>query len=185
MRFTAKYLLAGFVFFSVAAAAGDQLPTCPARGQDLAVNNEQVLMWKKSTPNQYLSRAHIQGRVVKVYSDKSGHDHFSVQIGTHAEDTVEVIYNQSFGAIPDVRDGMITEACGDYITSNKQAGHYPPSPDGAIVHWVHYNPGNRDKIHESGYLALDGKVYGLSDPQDSKLEDTRKERKKKDRRPRR
>ena len=53
---------------------------------------------------------------------------------------------------------MSIEACGDYITSTAQSGPYPPSPDGAILHWVHMNPAGRG--HDAGFLAINGTLYG-------------------------
>ena len=150
-----------FVFGSlllVSASSYAQQVNCLAGGQALNVNNANVLQWKSSTHNQYRNRAHINGTLIKSYPDHSGHDHFEVQIGDQSKDTVEVIYNEEFGAIPDIPQGATFEACGDYITANSQAGGYPPSPDGAIVHWVHQspNPGR----HDSGFLIINGQLYG-------------------------
>lgn len=125
----------------------------------IPVDNAEVLNWKQTTPNQTLRRARIDGKVVKLFPDKNGHEHFSVQIGPNATDTIEVIYNVSFGEMSDVRVGMSVEACGDYITSIAQSGAYPPSPDGAILHWVHRSP--RLNKHEHGYVVLDGVLFGF------------------------
>lgn len=146
--------LALFVGSSVLA---DNVPACMAGGQTLAVNNAQVIDWKNTSQNQFHSRGHIQGQLMKVYADKTGHHHFEVLIGANATDTIEVIYNESFGAIPTIAPGVEVEACGDYITSNSPAGGYSASPDGAILHWVH---GSTSASHDSGYVAIDGTVYG-------------------------
>jgi hypothetical protein len=138
-------------------AHADNLPSCTASGQSLPVNNADVVNWKHTTHNQFHSRAHIQGLILQVFPDHSGHHHFEVKVGGGATDTVEVIYNEDFGSLPSVNVGDRLEACGDYITSNAQAGHYPPSPDGAIVHWVHMSPSPN---HESGYIAINGVAYG-------------------------
>jgi hypothetical protein len=138
-------------------AHADSMPDCMAKGQSLAVNNAQVINWKSTTQNQFQSRGHIQGQLTKVYPDHSGHHHFEVQIGSNPNDTIEVIYNEAFGAIPTIAPGVEVEACGDYITSNKATGSYPASPDGAILHWVHQAP---NAGHESGYVAINGVVYG-------------------------
>jgi hypothetical protein len=135
------------------------VPDClGSDGTELAVNNAQVLQWKVSTPNQTLERAHIQGTLVQLFPDEHGHNHFSVQIGNQPGDAIEVVYNISFGALPQLTPGMNVEACGDYITSTAQAGPYPASPDGAILHWVHLNPSGHG--HASGYVAIDGQAYG-------------------------
>jgi hypothetical protein len=96
--------------------------------------------------------------VVAVYSDKTGHDHFAAQIGKEKGDIIELIYNQDFGVLPDVQPGMKVQACGDYITATAQSGPYPPSPAGAIIHWLHMNP--RGRGHDDGFLAINGRLYG-------------------------
>ncbi len=148
-----------FLVFVAQSVLADQIPDCLSKGDLLPENDAQVLAWKASTPNQYLARAHVTGVVSQIDPDHSGHNHFIAQIGPNDTDTLEVVYSQDFGALPDVTVGMKVEACGDYITSNAPAGPYPASPAGAIIHWVHTNP--RGRGHDSGYLALDGVVYGL------------------------
>ena len=135
-------------------------PLCLSGRQSLPVDNDQVLSWKKTTANQFLGRAHVEGTLIEVYPDRNGHDHFKIQIGPARTDTLEIIYNQEFGALPSMHPGMRIEACGDYITSIAQSGAYPPSPDGAILHWVHKNP--RGNGHDSGYVVVDGTLYGWS-----------------------
>lgn len=154
-RFVLFFVLLSVANFSFAA---DQIPDCLAYGRPLPVNNSQVLHWRRTTPNQFRERGHIQGTITQIFADKSGHDHFEIQIGKQVDDVVEVIYNQDFGALPEVRAGMTVEACGDYITATAQSGPYPPSPSGAIIHWVHMNPSGRG--HDPGFLAIDGTLYG-------------------------
>ncbi len=140
------------------AAGNQQTPRCLSNGVDLPVNNAQVLKWKKSTKNSFKERGHVKGPVSDLYSDRNGHAHFQIKIGDDRNDTLEVIYNEDFGALPDVIDvGTMVEACGDYITSIAQSGPYPASPDGGIIHWVHLNP---RPGHPSGFLIIKGKVYG-------------------------
>ena len=146
------------ILFFLSAGASAQQMECLAGGQGLGINNAAVLQWKVSTNNQYRNRGHILGNLVKAYPDHSGHHHFEVQIGSKPTDTIEVIYNEEFGAVPSVQPGAKVEACGDYITSNAQAGGYPASPDGAIVHWVHQSPD--PARHDSGFLEIDGELYG-------------------------
>jgi hypothetical protein len=78
-------------------------------------------------------------------------------LGPAPDDTIELVYNDSFGELPELRLGMDVEACGDYITSYAPSGPYPASPDGALVHWVHHNPHGS---HPDGYVVIDGKVFG-------------------------
>jgi hypothetical protein len=141
-----------------AAAFADEVPPCMGTGYELPVNNRQVLHWKRTTENQFRERAHVQGEIVEIYPDRNGHEHFVIALGRDQEDVLEVIYNQEFGALPELETGMVVEACGDYITSTAPSGPYPASPVGAIIHWVHFNPSNRG--HESGFLVIDGKLYG-------------------------
>jgi hypothetical protein len=153
--------------------ATDAIPNCPAvalkqensgNPGSLAINNAQVLQWKRTTENQRHERGHVQGNVVRVYPDRNGHEHFAIQIGPdQAHDTVEIIYNQDFGAVPDPQVGMAVEACGDYITSTAPSPGpngqvYPASPDGAIVHWVHMAPDRSG--HHSGFLMVNGVLTG-------------------------
>lgn len=140
------------------AQGDDEIPNCRAYGHPIPVNNAQVLHFKRTTQNQFRERAHVAGRVVRVYDDRNGHDHFSILIGSREQDTIEVIYNQSFGFAPTPHVGMQVQACGDYITSTAQSGPYPASPDGAIIHWVHKAPDERR--HDSGFIVMDGRLYG-------------------------
>jgi hypothetical protein len=129
--------------------------TCLDHGRSLEVINDQVLNWKVSTRNAFRARARIEGVVDQVFPDHSGHRHFSLKIGPNENDHVEVIYNLSFGNLPNPSLGDHASACGDYITSIARTGHYPPSPDGAIIHWVHHSPNG----HEPGYVIINGIKY--------------------------
>ncbi|QDK45956.1 hypothetical protein DOM22_12745 [Bdellovibrio sp. ZAP7] len=146
-------ILSGTIAFATEAA-----PDCIANGQPIPVINEQILLWKKQTKNQYKNRGHIYGVVTNIYQGKASHQHFQVKIGDGPRDTIEVIYNTSFREIDNLRIGGVVEACGDYITSNAKAGHYKPSPDGAILHWVHESTNSR---HDSGYVMVDGVLHGM------------------------
>lgn len=145
------------LIFTVQAFA--ETPLCMSEGQPLPINNEQVLNWKHTSRNQFKSRGHVEGTVGAVYKDVTGHRHFQIVIGSNANDTLEVIYNQKFGKIPAsaLQKGARVETCGDYITSNQRAGRYQPSPDGAIIHWVHEATNGR---HASGYVMIEGQLYG-------------------------
>jgi hypothetical protein len=128
----------------------------------LPVDNQQVLRWKKETKNQFKDRARVAGKVRKIVLDRPTHTQFEVVLGEGPGESIELIYNKSFGALPPIQSGMNVDACGDYITTR---GGRRPSPMGAILHWVHFNPGDRDGgKHEGGYLAIDGVVYGQERP---------------------
>ena len=164
--FTRIFLLTSFTVsllgMSAPGWAGRAIPACMDHGQAIGVNDEQVAQWKTSTKNQFLARAHVTGTIHQVFADHSGHNHFEIQMDTIGGATLEIIYNKSFGALPSLRAGMKVEACGDYITSIAQSGAYPPSPDGAILHWVHNTShgGHTGSGHDAGYVAVDGQVYG-------------------------
>jgi hypothetical protein len=150
-------LVGSLVFSSVSIAA--DAPACMGPDGPIPINNGQVLDWKTTTPNTYLDRAHVRGTVGDVYPDKNGHHHFQLVMGPSSSETVEIIFNEDFGTTPDIENGMSVEACGDFINEFQPANGYPASPDGAIVHWVHQS--NSPK-HASGYLIIDGTLYGGS-----------------------
>jgi len=132
---------------------------CPDNnGNNIPINNSQVLQWKTSTHNQFLARAHVKGVVMDVYPDHSGHNHFAIDLDSNPNDGLEVVYNISFGDIPGVNVGDMVEACGDYITSDEATSQYPASPMGAIIHWIHRNPSGQG--HPSGFLIINGQLYG-------------------------
>ena len=139
---------------SVAAA-----PPCRAKGVDLQQDDARVLELKRTTPNQFKTRAHIIGTLEQNYPDRPGHRHLEVRIGQGQGEFIEVIYNEDFGEIPDdIAKGTVIEACGDYITANMATAQYPASPDGAIIHWIHRSP--RPELHDSGYLIINGRLFG-------------------------
>jgi hypothetical protein len=99
--------------------------------------------------------------VTNVYPDKTGHAHFAINLDQSSAGDIEIIYNDEFGALPRLQPGTQVVACGDYITAGPRSRL--PSPMGAIIHWVHYNPGTRDGgAHPHGFLYIGGQVYGFS-----------------------
>lgn len=162
------------------SSAADSPLTCIAYGRNLPINNQQVLHWKRTTPNQFQERGHVIGPITYIFPDRNGHDHFVINIGRTDQDTLEVIYNQDFGVTPEPRIGMMVEACGDYITSTAQSGPYPPSPVGAIIHWVHINPAGRG--HDPGFLVMDGILCGqdVSNPGPKPYPNPKKRRDRRD-----
>jgi hypothetical protein len=135
---------------------------CMDRNQAMPLNNQQVISWKTNpaVPNAYKARANVTGVVLGIFPDRNGHDHFVIQIGPNPRiDVLEVVYNSDFGDLPTIQKGMQVHACGDFIKSIAQTGPYPPSPAGAIVHWVHQNTNGGS--HEHGYLTIDNVTYGI------------------------
>lgn len=137
-----------------------EYPDCLDGSSPLTVDNPQTLEWKRSKPNQWQERARIHGTVVRITKERKSHAQFEIQIGPEKDDVVEVIYNVAFGKLPKIQTGMTVEACGDFIISRQKAGPYEASPSGAIIHWVHVNP--HGKGHDSGYLIINGNLYGYS-----------------------
>jgi len=154
----------GLFLITGTAIASDRIPPCLDGSASLPIDNEQAIEWRNNTPNQFERRAHIEGRVSQVFNERSSHSHFEIQIGANQNDVIEVIYNKVFGKLATPYVGMTVEACGDYITSFARAGSYPPSPSGAIIHWVHYN--YRNDGHKDGYLVLEGDLYGDQEPRE-------------------
>jgi hypothetical protein len=151
-------------FGSVAFAEIPILPnnlTCLNTSHEpMPYQNNEVLQWKRSTPDQTLKRALVNGVITGIYPSKTGHTHFSVSIDGDRIGDLEVIYNDDFGALPQIQIGMAVVACGDYITVGPRARL--PSPMGAIIHWLHHNPGDRDGgRHKHGFLIINGRPYGI------------------------
>jgi hypothetical protein len=135
-----------------------RMPVCLDGSEELRVDNERVLDLKRTSKNQTLARAFIEGKVISEDHRKNDHDHFVISIGPGKDDTLEIIYNddREFGPLGQINIGDDITVCGDYITSTARARGYDPSPQGAIVHWIHYNPGDRSDSHEHGFVMLRG-----------------------------
>ncbi|MEN9722832.1 MAG: hypothetical protein RJB38_818 [Pseudomonadota bacterium] len=145
---------------SPAQARLSEIPHCEGKnGQPLAVDNARVVQLKTTTPNQFLERARVEGRVIRLLQSRPSHEHFEIQIGSRPQDTLEVVFNRDFGR-PAVKVGDDVEACGDYITSNAPTQRYQASPSGAIIHWVHEN--ERGGAHPDGYVVVNDRyMFGF------------------------
>jgi hypothetical protein len=168
MKIAIRVLALFLGFQSYLSASATEIPNLPNHLTCLDTNhealpylNDEVLEWKRNTPDQTLKRALVEGVVAQIYPSKTGHAHFAINIDQQAGGDLEVIYNDSFGKLPAIKVGMKIVACGDYITVGPRAKL--PSPMGAIIHWVHYNPGDRDGgKHKHGFLIIDGKPFGTA-----------------------
>jgi hypothetical protein len=150
--------LAVFVVLASVPTFAANAPVClDSTGQDVPVDDAQVLVWKQTTANQTLERAHVTGTITQLYPDQTGHQHFEIQIGPDSGDTLEVVYDTQSGSIPNLEIGDSVEACGDYITSDAATSRYPASPDGAIIHWVHRADGHSK--HPDGFTIVNGVIY--------------------------
>ena len=149
-----------FLILSSINSFAASVPACLSQsGQRLEVDNARTIELERTTPNQYVTQAHVQGVISDLYPDRNGHQHFAIQFPGTAVG-IEVVYNAGFGDLPDLRVGMTVEACGEYITSNQPTDRYPASPMGAIIHWVHRNPHPRPGAHPSGFLVINGQICG-------------------------
>jgi hypothetical protein len=154
-------LLVFFLGIQVAEASfSEAVPPClDDQYRPLNIDNAHVLRLRESTQDQYKDRAFVNGVVTNVYADRTGHNHFALNLDSHPAGDIEIIYNQKFGRIPQIVPGMNVLACGDYITAGPRSRL--PSPMGAIIHWVHYNPGDRDGgKHPHGFIGVNGRIYG-------------------------
>lgn len=123
-------------------------------GNNLRVDNQAVINMKYNTRNGHKTRARVKGVIGKTYPATAGHIRFQVLLGN--DEGIELVYNTGFDALPQkLKEGVEVEACGDYITASEQ-GKYPPSPDKAIIHWLHRSTSD----HPSGWVKIGKKLYG-------------------------
>lgn len=157
------------IIFSVSGAQAvlnnAKTPVCLDGRNEMKIDNQRVIDMKHNTPNQYLDRGFIDGVVVRPPSTQNGHQHFSLILSNNNKDTIEIVYNNDFGTMPQrpVRVGDHVVICGDYITSFARGGGYDASPDGALIHWVHYNPATRpgSMKHEHGFMMFGTDLVGF------------------------
>ena len=126
------------------------------QGNILPLDNAQAIGYKTNTSNGSTSRIHASGAITKIYPNATGHNHFEINMGSGSADTLEVVYNISFGALPTLKVGMNVEVCGDFINSYAPENGYQASPDGAIVHWIHKTTSS----HPAGFTIINGVLYG-------------------------
>jgi len=133
-------------------------PLCFRGDTQLNIDNRQVLTWKSTSKNQYTTQAYISGVMEGSLTNSNSHYRFMVRLGDGPKDIIEVVYNNKFGSMPKLEEGMEITICGEYITSNAPTQRYQPSPAGAIIHWVHQNPGDRkgSANHPHGFIMVNG-----------------------------
>ncbi len=142
------------------SALGQSFPNqhCYSGSDIIEIDNEQVVFWKKAEKNQFRARAHVYGKVSRVFGVRGGdHVHFEIQIGPATRDVLEVVYNTEFGRIQ-VAPGMDAQVCGDFINAFERNGYYSASPSGAIIHWVHERRGA--STHDEGFVILEDHLFG-------------------------
>lgn len=142
-----------------------KMPVCLYGPEEMKVDNEQVLGYKTETQNQFKARGFVSGTLDGPIKKDGDHFKFILRIGAGPRDTVEIIYNKSFGSLPPTNPGMKITVCGDYITARAPSGGYQASPAGALIHWVHYNPGNRSssRLHEHGFIMFGSNLAGFDE----------------------
>ena len=148
------------LFFTRLALATDAIPPCEVHSSLLPIDNANALHLEKTTANQYTTQAHVEGLITTVYPNRNGHNHFAIQLGDDASQGIEVVYSIAFGALPQLTPGMKVEACGEFINSDAPTSQYPASPMGAIIHWVHTNLKQGANAHPSGFIVIDGALFG-------------------------
>ena len=170
------YIFTALLFqFADPAWASNSIPTLPnnlkctnMERDPMPYMNEIVLSWKTSTDNTFKSQALVQGKITEVYRTQTNsrgltHTKFAIDLDAIPGGDLEVIFNDEFGPLPALSKGVAVVVCGQYITANRQSKL--PSPMGAIIHWVHYNPGDRDGGRQpGGFVIVNGKPYGFSVP---------------------
>ncbi len=80
----------------------------------------------------------------------------SLKIGPLETDTMEIVFNRGFGD-PQLKIGDAVKGCGDVIVSKEETDRYLPSPDGAIIHYLHMSNGAN---HPDGYIKVGDHIYG-------------------------
>ena len=120
-------LALGMVLLGISGMAWALPPCLDNSRRVMDLNNEQVLSWRQQSRDQFHARGYVKGTLTRDYPDHTGHTHFEMQIGPNSDDTIEVVYNQSFGELPPLNPGMEVEVCGDYNTTANQ-GHGSSKP---------------------------------------------------------
>lgn len=145
--------------------SNSKMPACLDGPDEMRIDNARVLKMKTTTKNAYLDRGFVEGTVVEAPTVKNGHDHFVISIGPGPRDTLEIVYNKEFGSMPTMNVGDNITVCGDYITSTARTGQYDPSPEGALIHWIHFNPATRagSMNHEHGFVMVGNNLVGFDD----------------------
>jgi hypothetical protein len=148
-------------------AAVTPLVCAQRSGEQIGVNNEQVLQWKNRSATEFIrSRAHVTGSVVKVLPSDKGinlekdtdkfhkkHQRFQVQIGPEKTDTIEIFYNGRFTPRPALKKGDKIEACGEFAADSSANAKTPF----AVLYWTH---AAKVYPHTEGYLNSQGKTFG-------------------------
>jgi hypothetical protein len=149
-------------FISSYAVAGNApsptLPDCYIYGNQVQVNNSQILQLKATSADGTIAGALVTGTFVKYYKINKAAEQidFEIRIGDGPNDTIEVFHGSFDQVVPHLKPGDQVAACGVYTTNRDGGYETPKSPDGASVSQTNdsYNG-----YQENGYLVVNGKVY--------------------------
>jgi hypothetical protein len=135
--------------------AFSRIPVCYNNKDKVLTENHQAINLRDFMENGFKTRALLEGTLIRVLANSQGHTHLEVDLDNDfqtSDDRIEVIYNNEYGELPEVKNGDHLIACGDFILDTY-------SPFKAIIHWLHKSPNIRK--HNDGFLAINNIVFGL------------------------
>ncbi len=131
-----------------------RIPVCYNNKDKVLIDNHQALSLRDFMENGFKTRALLEGTLVSVLENKQGHTHLEIDLDNDSQtldDRIEVIYNNEYGDLPDLKKGDRLIACGDFILDAY-------SPYKAIIHWLHKSL--NVKKHNDGFLVINNIVFG-------------------------
>lgn len=131
------------------------IPACYINKDKVLVDNHQALNLRDYMENGFKTRALLLGTLVSILENRQGHTHLEIDLDEDfqtSDDRIEVIYNNEYGKLLEIKRGDRLIACGDFIID-------AASPYKAIIHWLHKSP--NIKRHNDGFLAINNLVFGL------------------------
>lgn len=142
----------GLLLLIASAAAG--VPTCLDKKNKLSIDNHMAINLRDFREHGFKTRALIDGLLMITMENRQGHTHLEIDLDQDfqtADDRLEVIFNNNYGELPELKAGDHIIACGDFIVDAN-------SPHKAVIHWLHKSP--NIKKHDDGYLSINGIVFG-------------------------
>jgi hypothetical protein len=130
--------------------------SCLDGKETLQIDNNKAVNIKLFQEHGFKTRAYLKGFAIKETENRQGHTHIEVDLNLSSEDNddqIELIFNNQYGDLPDIKGGEEVIMCGDYIVD-----HY--SKNKAVIHWVHKSP--NQKKHNHGFIIINNVVYGLN-----------------------
>lgn len=130
--------------------------SCLDKKEPLQIDNNKAINIKLFQGHGFKTRAYLKGIAIQEIKKSQGHTHIEVDLNLSSEDNddqIELIFNNQYGVLPEIKGGEEIVMCGDYIVD-----HY--SKNKAIIHWVHKSP--NQKKHNHGFIIINNVVYGLN-----------------------